>query len=226
MGALLLVACTITLIIVVYIVYFKQKQMYPYPYSYYPQCQYPNEYFNRPKVPQSAAKDYYRNTPQYNYSYLNNTNVKSPNSNFDYSIKAKVLQSPGYLLKKYTTDTAAKENLSPESLHQIKYQNIDYSNTNKNFGINQSSNYRIINAGDYLNQYNQLGSTNNKKVVLNTPASTSAFKSIFKPLSSNGNGNNSYIENSSNNVKETEEAKSIIKKLEFTDAFTSNKKNI
>ena len=224
MGALLLVACTITLIIVVYIVYFKQKQMYPYPYSFYPQCQYPNEYFNRPKVPQSAAKDYYRNTPQYNYSYLNNTNVKSPNSNFDYSIKAKVLQSPGYLLKKYTTDTAAKENLSPESLHQIKYQNIDYSNTNKNFGINQSSNYRIINAGDYLSQYNQLGSTNNKNVVLKTPASTSAFKSIFKPQSSNGN--NLYIENSSNNVKETEEAKSIIKKLEFTDAFTSNKKNI
>ena len=225
MGALLLVACTITLIIVVYIVYFKQKQMYPYPYSFYPQCQYPNEYFNRPKVPQSAAKDYYRNTPQYNYNYLNNTNLKSPNSNFDYSIKAKVLQSPGYLLKKYTTDTAAKENLSPESLHQIKYQNIDYSNTNKNFGINQSSNYRIINAGDYLSQYNQLGSTNNKNVVLKTPASTSAFKSIFKPQSSNGN--NLYIENSSKNVKETEEeAKSIIKKLEFTDAFTSNKKNI
>ena len=76
-----------------------------------------------------------------------------------------------------------------------------------------------------MSQYNQLGSTNNKKVVLNTPASTSAFKSIFKPQSSNGN--NLYIENSSNNVKETEEeAKSIIKKLEFTDAFTSNKKNI
>ena len=216
MGALLLVACTITLIIVVYIVYFKQKQMYPYPYSFYPQCQYPNEYFNRPKVPQSAAKDYYRNTPQYNYNYLNNTNIKSPNSNFDYSIKAKVLQSPGYLLKKYTTDTIAKENVSPESLHQIKYQNIDYSN-NKNMPMHQSSNYRIINAGDYLCQYNQLGSTNNKNVVLNTPASTSAFKSIFKPQSSNGN---SYKESNINNEKVTEEAKSIIKKLELNNKNT------
>lgn len=252
MGAILLLTCTIILCIVLYIVYFKQKQNLPYPYqtTYYPRGPtfYPTESYRKPQIPPSDSKYYYNNNYsnfKYNYNYLNNTNSKSPNGNFDYSIKAKILQSPGYYLKNYRNDGSSnidyygKDNFNymntPESIHQMKYNNIDYNQENRDkirMLETNPNNFKIINAGDFLSQYNknslsQTNTTNNKNVVLNTPASTSAFKSIFKPEQSSGFNNtlNKDVPIENKNYP-SDEAKSIIKKLEFTEAMTSHKKNV
>ena len=73
--------------------------------------------------------------------------------------------------------------------YDTKMNNVDLNSNNKN--------YRIINAGDFLsqsNKYSSLNSTNNKKIILNTPI-TCVFKSLFK------NTGSSYYEESMNQNK-------------------------
>lgn len=244
MGAFLLLACTITLIIVVYIVYFKQKKInvYPYPPSYYPK--FPNIYseesysYRKEIIPPSYSKSPYWNYSNRNMFYKNETNSKSPNNNFDYSIKAKLIQSPGFLLNKYRNDTALKNNDLNENINYInipKKENLDkikFDTTKNNLNLNlNKNNYRIINASDFLSQFKNNSSnntTNNKKIILNTPV-TSAFKSIFKYTDSS-NCQCSIIQNKEGTIiesilkKNPEETRNIIKKLEFNEVFTSNKK--
>ena len=60
----------------------------------------------------------YRNRKMY---YKKEDNYKSPSNNFDYSIKAKLIKSPGFLLNKYRNDTALKDNHLNENKN---YMNI------------------------------------------------------------------------------------------------------
>lgn len=242
MGALLLLACTITLIIVVYIVYFKQKQInaYPYPPSFYPKS--PNNYYDqsyrKEMIPPSGSKYSYSDYSNRKMYYPNETISKSPINSFDYSIKAKMVQSPGYLINKYRNDTASKDYYFNENVNYMNNPQVEnkikYKTTMNNIDLNSNNNnYRIINAGDFLSQYNNnssINTTNNKKIILNTPA-TSAFRSIFKNTGSS-NYQGSINQNKEGTIiksilkKNPEEARNIIKKLEFNEAFTSNKKNV
>ena len=243
MGAILLLTCTATLIIVVYIVYFKQKQInvYPYPPSYYPK--FPNIFYAQSSrkefIPPSGSKYSYWNYSNRKMYYKKEDNYKSPSNNFDYSIKAKLIKSPGFLLNKYRNDTALKDNHLNENknytnIPKMENFNMQYDTKMNNVDLNSNNkNYRIINAGDFLsqsNKYSSLNSTNNKKIILNTPI-TCVFKSLFK------NTGSSYYEESMNQNKERTiiksilkknkaETRNIIKKLEFNEAFTSGKKKV